>query len=474
VTAPCTRIGKFTGSETALYCIVDIETTGGSPSRDKITEIAIVVFDGDKIIEQYESLVNPEQPIPPRIVRLNGLADADVATAPVFADIIDKVESLTEGHIFVAQNVNFDYAFLRREFNILNRKFQRKKLCTARLSRKLIPGLASYNLDTLCKKLNIINTNRHRAMGDAKATTEVFKHLLHNDPDDFVTYSLNRNSREAVLPPSLQAERFERLPAACGVYFFYDEKGKVIYVGKAKNIKSRVTNHFSYNTNTQSKQRFVHHIYDVDYELCGSEFFAYLTEVHAIKKHWPRFNGAMKRIRLNFGIFTYYDRNGYGRFAVAETSKTNRGILSFRHMSDAWFRIQDLMHEHGLCKRLSGLQETSGACHLHEHGECNGACIKNESATDYNERFAAALTELTTDDSTYIVKSEGRDAEEIGVVLVENGRYKGFGYAPINAALETINAVRQHLQYGYDDQDVQFIVQNHIWNHPTSKVLLVE
>jgi hypothetical protein len=252
------------------------------------------------------------------------------------------------------------------------------------------------------------------------------------------------------------------------------EKGKVIYVGKAKNIKSRVTNHFSYNTNTQSKQRFVHHIYDVDYELCGSEFFAYLTEVHAIKKHWPRFNGAMKRIRLNFGIFTYYDRNGYGRFAVAETSKTNRGILSFRHMSDAWFRIQDLMHEHGLCKRLSGLQETSGACHLHEHGECNGACIKNESATDYNERFAAALTELTTDDSTYIVKSEGRDAEEIGVVLVENGRYKGFGYAPINAALETINAVRQHLQYGYDDQDVQFIVQNHIWNHPTSKVLLVE
>jgi DNA polymerase-3 subunit epsilon len=457
-----------------LYCIVDIETTGGSPSRDKITEIAIVVFDGDKVLAEFESLVNPEQPIPPRIVRLNGLTDADVSSAPVFAEIIDQVEKLTDGMIFVAQNVNFDYAFLRREFNALHRKFQRKKLCTARLSRKLVPGLSSYNLDSLCKKLDIVNADRHRAMGDAKATTEIFRHLLLNDPDDFLKHSLNRNSREAVLPPSLHSERFERLPAACGVYFFYDEKGKVIYVGKAKNIKSRVTNHFSYNTNTQSKQRFIHHIYDVDFELCGSEFFAYLTEVHAIKKHWPRFNGAMKRIRLNYGIFTYHDRNGYGRFAIAETSKTNRGILSFQHMSDAWFRIQDLLQTHELCKRLSGLQETSGACHLHEQHTCKGACVKAESAADYNVRFSAALTELTTDDSTYIVTANGRDQTEIGIVLVEDGRYKGFGYAPADATLESIDDVREHLQYGYDDQDVQFIVQSHIWNHPSAKILLSE
>lgn len=456
-----------------MYAIVDIETTGGSPSRHKITEIAIVLFDGEKVVDQWQSLVNPEVAIPPRIVRLNGITDNLVTSSPTFKELIPKIDELTKDCVFVAHNVNFDYAFLRNEYNAHYEKFQRKKLCTVRLSRHLLPNMPAYNLDMLCEKLDIEITQRHRALGDALATVELFKHLQELDTDDFIKYSLNQRSREAMLPPHLPKERFEALPKTLGVYYLHDQRGKIIYIGKAKNLRARVSTHFNYNTNTSSKQRFIHQIYDVTYEECGNELFAYLTEVHAIKQHWPIFNRSMKRIRLNYGIFKYYDRNGYGRLAVAETSKTNKGLISFRYLSDAWYKIEELIEDFELCRRLSGLQETPGACHRHEQNLCKGGCVQKEDAEAYNQRFELALEALLLgDESTYIIKEVGRNTDETAVVLVERGRYKGFGYAPATSKLDNLDEVREHLQYGYDDQDVQNIVQSYLDEHPNNKVLL--
>jgi DNA polymerase-3 subunit epsilon len=142
--------------------------------------------------------------------------------------------------IFVAHNVNFDYSFLKQEFNILGSKFDRKKLCTVRLAKKIFPGFSSNGLGSLTNRLDIHIKNRHRALGDALATAKVLELLIKNDSKDFIGFSLKKTSREATLPANLSKEVFDKLPEKTGVYYFHDQKGQVVYVGKAKNIKSRI------------------------------------------------------------------------------------------------------------------------------------------------------------------------------------------------------------------------------------------
>ena len=132
-----------------------------------------------------------------------------------------------------------------------------------RLARQIFPGFPSYSLGNLCNSLGIQIENRHRAGGDAEATVILFQRLLANDTRGAVLSSLNRNSKEAVLPPNVPREDFVSLPNAPGVYYFRDEKGKVVYVGKAKNIRSRVNSHFSNNSDSRQKQNFVRNVYAI-------------------------------------------------------------------------------------------------------------------------------------------------------------------------------------------------------------------
>jgi len=168
------------------YAIIDVETTGMGVQGNRITEIAILVHDGQKVIEEYESLVNPERNIPHTITRLTGINDYMVADAPKFYEIAKKVIEMTSDCVFVAHNVNFDYNVIHKEFSELGFPFRRKKLCTVRLSRKLIPGLPSYSLGKLCNSVGIPLNDRHRAMGDTRATTILFERLLSLDTDQSV------------------------------------------------------------------------------------------------------------------------------------------------------------------------------------------------------------------------------------------------------------------------------------------------
>jgi len=166
-----------------VFTVIDIETTGNLYKYGKITEIAIVSFNGNHITETFQTLINPEMDIPYRISRLTGITNQMVADAPVFPVIARKIVELTAGKIFVAHNVNFDYQFIREEFIRLGYTFDRKKLCTVKLSRKLLPGHASYSLGNICHDLGIEIEGRHRAMGDALATTRLFQILLEKNSD---------------------------------------------------------------------------------------------------------------------------------------------------------------------------------------------------------------------------------------------------------------------------------------------------
>ena len=291
-----------------MYAIVDIETNGGGYEGQRITEIAIFIFDGNSIIEEFTSLVNPECSIPAFITSLTGITNAMVKNAPKFYELAKKVEELTKDTIFVAHNVNFDYKIIQAEFKKLGFDWKRKKLCTVRLSRKLIPGLNSYSLGNICVAENIPINGRHRAKGDAEATTELFRRLLERDTNFTVNSFLNPKSRQATLPPLLDKSVVDALPVSHGVYYFKNLQKEVIYIGKANNIKQRVISHFY--DKKQKEQKMCLEIAAISYELTGSELLALLLESSEIKKHYPKFNRVQRRASEAIGLFSYEDHRG--------------------------------------------------------------------------------------------------------------------------------------------------------------------
>ena len=267
-----------------MYAIVDIETTGTYAAANGITEISILISDGKKIVERFESLVNPCQPIPRYIQSFTGITDEMVAGAPVFEDIATSVYSILNDKVFIAHNVNFDFSFIKASLLAAGYEYNPKRLCTVRLSRKIFPGFPSYSLGKLCQSLGIKIKNRHRAGGDAEATVKIFHQLLKNDKQRHIQKSLFRNSKENMLPPNVPKEHFDKLPSTPGVYYFHNAKGKIIYIGKARNIRNRVNSHFNSGLDRKQKQGFIKETFSISFQSCGTELMAIILESTEIKK----------------------------------------------------------------------------------------------------------------------------------------------------------------------------------------------
>lgn len=453
-----------------MYCIIDVETTGGSAAHSRITEIAIFKTDGKKILDSYSTLINPGRSIPQNIVRLTGINDAMVAQAPPFSLVASKIDSFTKDCIFIAHNVNFDYSFIRSEFERIGMSYRRKKLCTVRLSRQLFKGKASYSLGKLCKDLNIPVLNRHRAFGDAEATVLLFHLLLSKDTNKVVENSLKPQSLEALLPPNLPKSEFISLPEEQGIYYLKDARSKIVYIGQAKNIKQRIHSHFSGNSNTKTKHYFAENIHSIDYQLVPNAILLDLKEAIDIKKHWPRYNRSMKRFTLNYGLFTYLDQKGYKRLALGKCGKYEKPIASFKSREESISVLKDLILEFELCPRLAGLQPiSSGKCNYIEEIECKGACHEQESTCDYNQRVEKGIHEKLKSKNTYLLEDHHQDQKAI--ILVEEGRLKGYGTIPSNHPVGSIQEARELLSATYDDQDLSAILQRHLTKFSENKAI---
>src|SRR4030042_3543654 len=275
-----------------MYAIIDIETTGGSARLEKITEIAIYQHDGEKITGEYVTLVNPERNIPYFITNLTGITNEMVENAPRFYEIAKTIVELTEGRKFVAHNARFDYSFIRQEFKSLGYKFRRSLIDTVTLSRKLYPGYRSYSLGNICRELKIVINDRHRASGDALATVRLFEMLLERDREINGNRSdLIRNTRLSKLNPRLDISKIDIIPEEPGIYYFYNEDGELIYIGKSRNLQQRITTHLSNNTSNRTME-MRDLIADIDWDLTGSELIALLRESFEIKDNKPFYNRA--------------------------------------------------------------------------------------------------------------------------------------------------------------------------------------
>ncbi len=447
-----------------MYAIVDIETTGGYAANHRITEIAIYHHDGIQLIGTYHTLVNPERSIPYYITGLTGITSEMVLGAPTFSEVADELFNQLNGRVFVAHNAHFDYSFLKREFEVAGLSWQAKKLCTVRLSRKILPGLRSYSLGSLAESLGISITNRHRAGGDASATAKIFDILLRRDRDQYILKALKKNSGETILPPNLPKEEFERLPAKPGVYYFHNARGQVIYVGKAINIKKRIAGHFTGDSRDWSKSNIRNEIHHISYELTGNELIALILESQEIRRLWPKYNQAQKHRTDEWGIFNYEDRNGYQRFTVNSVTRGSRPLIRFSSKGDAWNFLWEKVREFELCPKLCGLQVAKGLCFNYQTGECHGACLSVESPDVYNARVNAAIMAAINRGNNAAIIGQGRNLDEQSIILVENGSYRGFGFFDKSTSVTDFESARLYVKSGVETPTVQNLINSYLTN----------
>lgn len=445
----------------AVYTIVDIETTGGSHGN-RITEIAAVQTDGAKILASYETLVNPEVFIPKSITLLTGISNPMVQEAPLFEDIANDLLEFIGDSIFIAHNVSFDYGIIKNHFEDLGVSFNKKKLCTVRLSRGIIPGYPSYSLGKICPQLGIENHSRHRAMGDTMATVELFHLLITKDQNDFINHSLNQLNKEALLPPNLDKKEFDELPNTPGVYYLLGDKMEILYVGKAKDIKKRIVTHFSEKSRKKSELlRKIHHVSCVE---TGNELIALLLESAEIKKHYPHYNKAQKNKSLDYHVCYYEGQDGTLRIDVFMQKYAKNSIQSFSSMVMAKDQLYKLVERYSLCPKYTGLERTKGSCYLGE--EC-AICSGRESAAAYNERVMH-VANSSEDKLTAYILGAGRTKTEVGVVSIVEDEYQGFGFVDAdlaNSATDLEDCIQPHK----NNNDIKRILKGFL-SQPTPKI----
>ncbi len=454
-----------------MYAIVDIETTGGYAAANGITEISIHVFDGNTVTEKFETLINPNQPIPYYITAMTGITDKMVSTAPSFEDVAERIFTILHDKIFIAHNVNFDYSFVKSHLKEAGFDLNSKKLCTVRLSRKIIPGLLSYSLGKLCQSLGITVNDRHRAGGDTAATVKVFQLLLENDKEQHIQKSLQRNSKEAILPPNVPKEHFEQLPYTPGVYYFHNEKGKVVYIGKANNIRYRVNSHFSNNSESRQKQNFMQHVHAISFQSCGTEIMACILESTEIKKRWPVFNSSQKRWEDVYGIFVYEDQRGYLRLAIDKNRKRLNPAYTFHYMVDGHAIIRKLIKEFNLCPKLCFMQKDAGKCEGINEGYCNAACEQKETAASYNERVQKACDSLRSHPSFAII-DKGINGDDQSCILVLEGVFYGMGYLPADIKITDPDSLKDYLTAYKENSFIRNLVNGYAARFPFKVMML--
>jgi DNA polymerase III subunit epsilon len=457
------------------YAIVDLETTGGMPKRDRIIEVAIVIYEGNQITEKYSSLVNPERSISYEITRITGIHDGMVEDAPKFYEIAKQIVLMTEGAIFVAHNVNFDYNFLREEFDRLGYTYSRKNLCTVKLSRKAFPGLKSYSLGNLIRHFDIEVAARHRALDDAYATAIIFDKIIHKEGHEMTKVLIDRGVKENKLPEAITLERIHQLPEKAGVYFFYDIYNTIIYVGKSINIKSRIMQHFQQITSKSEK--LVRKSADLDYILTGSELIALLLESEKIKILNPEINRAQKTKDYPYFISSAKDEKGYVCFSVHKKTVKALGkevVLSYHSsIAGAKSKLAHTRELFTLCEeKIHVTGDTNRKCFFYSMQECYGACRGEETIAEYNVRANEAYDYLIkTFEENFIIVTEGRSPSEKGLVLIEDGQYRGYGYIDENEVKYGIEELKEAIEIRYSTPESNQIIIQYLSEHPRTKLI---
>lgn len=408
-----------------MFAIVDIETTGGSPKTGRITEIAIVVHDGNKVVDTYSSLVNPGVSIPPYIQRMTGITDEMVAAAPDFPDVAPEIISYTENCVLVAHNATFDYSFLVKEFNRMGHHFHRRKLCTVRLSRQLLPGLSSYSLGKLCEEIDIKISDRHRAMGDASATAILFERLMKQSAHDLETYLHPVQMETSSLSPELQ-QGIQQLPQTTGIVYYLGQDLQPLQISRAENIQDKAITQLTNGSVKAGKMREA--VKGIAYEETGSKLLAMMLELIDVYKQRP----AMNKM-AGFMAYALAFEIKEGRFFLyAGRYDEVQGAIFFRcrNAKQADKTLKRLHRRYDLCYQYIYYTTTTDTtrCITNLLGRCSHLCPSMIPVEVYNQRVEKAVASLSFPYDDFLIVDEGPSHETTAVLLVEDKHFSGYGF----------------------------------------------
>lgn len=404
---------------------VDVETTGMSPGRARVIEVAAVRVEGNDIVDSFTSFVDPDTPIPYQITQITGITDGDIAGQPHFDDIADRLAQLFDGAVLVAHNARFDYSFLKHEFERCGLPFTPKQLCTVKLSRVLYPSMPRHRLADLIAYHDFTFTNRHRAYDDTLVLVQFWQKIQQDHSAETIADAVARQFASPSIPRHLDADIIYALPTGPGVYIFEDEAGAPLYIGKSINIKKRVLSHFTRDTRESKEFKISQNIRHVSYVETTGELSALLLESTLIKQHMPLYNRMLRRVRSLTVTERQLDSHGYATLSLAHLDMTDVPnypdiVAMHPRRSSAKSSLLTTIKTFDLCPKLCGLEKSRGACFSYQLGKCRGACIGKESPESYNRRVDAAYSGKSVDDWPYpgpIMLSELPAARSTGYIV---------------------------------------------------------
>ncbi len=435
-----------------MYAIIDVETTGGSPSMDRIIEVAVFVYDGEKVLDSFSTLLNPKRLIDPYVTKLTGITQEMVNDAPSFEDVHERLLEMTHEAIFVAHNVKFDFGMVRQEFKRLGIDFNRRQLDTVNLSRRVVPGFNSYSLGNICDSLGIEINARHRAYGDAEATVKLLEAILAKPSSaKYIEIELNHGIDVDLLPPYLSKAEIEKLPEDAGVFYYRDEVGKVLFLEGVKNIRRKVISHFSSPADSVERKRMFELMRSIDYELSGNELTARLLAYRELKKHQPEFNKKPRIQPYTHGIFLSKDEQGFNqlkihplswelgelmlRFSSKATANKVLGKIIRENSLHGWFALRSKMKEKG---------------------------VDQKSLKSYNAMIEKAARKYLYKHPNFFIVAEGIHPDEHSVVWIENNVYQGFGYFNPELTEMVPEKLKELVKADEDDFEVQKIIKSQL------------
>ncbi len=403
---------------------VDVETTGTSPTHDRIIEVGVLRVEEGKVVQEFSSLINPKVHLPPNISILTGIDPFSLERAPLFEEISYQVRELLVGATFVAHNVRFDYAFLKHEFKRLGIEFTATTLDTLKVSHLLYPKFRKHDLSSIIQRHNLEIERRHRAFDDAKALWDFLCDSARSLGSDKIQETIKLICKNRLCSGLLNMDN-KSLPEKPGVYVFYGKNKETLYIGKSKNIRERVLSHFYNDYLSQKEMELTKQTADIKTIVTPGELSALLLESQMIKNEAPIFNRMLRR-KKEFVVASQIEMsNGYKGITLDTLSQLEHyenivGI--YKSKRKAKETLYEIAKEHKLCPKLLGIEKGKGRCFYSQLGVCEGACCGTEDSLSYNEKFASAFERTKIRQWPYegpIMITE-EDGERNGIALFVN------------------------------------------------------
>jgi DNA polymerase-3 subunit epsilon len=423
-----------------VFAVIDVETTGGHLYDDRITEIAIYVTDGQKLIRSFSSLVNPQRKITPFVVKLTGISDHMVSDAPLFSELADEILAYTENCIFVAHNIGFDYSMIKREFKRIGISFRRPSVCTVQLSQRVFSNQPSYSLGNLCKNLGIELNNRHRAFGDAEATAFLLHKIIEEKGDEYVREHSSTYSQNIEFKGSLTQEMIDALPEDPGVFRFLSKNNEVLFIKSAKNIFAEVSKFLLYEIKDKQYDDLFENIHIIDTQVFNSVIISELQEIEETRTILPPYNKTNLLKKYPIGI--YENNQLEARAFYVERNVNGKALWRFPNEKRAYSFLKKIHKEHRIVPPVFPSKE--------------------EQIAKYREKVETALTTVLYPMRTFLIIREVSFANTLYAIYIEDYVYQG--YAEINKDFYDgkIETIKENIVYCENNPLVQKALQRYL------------